>query len=311
MNEKENGEGLLIRIKGSDHYVYDSGEEIRCSVRGRFRISTVDEEILPVVGDLVEYRREPERDSSGPTGLITAVRPRRSLFVRSETRGRKGFRILGANLDHVFLVHSVMAPVLNARLIDRMLTAAERDGIEPVIVVNKIDLLEDGSWLEETLAPYPGMGYRVIRTSAVTGEGIEDLAGMMADRSTMLAGPSGAGKTSLLSKIEPGIEARISNVSSSTGKGKHTTTHFEFHRLSSGGWLGDSPGIREFGIWGVERQTLGEYFRDFEPYLGGCRFNTCTHSHEPGCAVKEAVEMGEIPEARYDSYLRILDSLEE
>jgi ribosome biogenesis GTPase len=311
MKDREINEGLLIRIKGSDHYVYDSGEEIRCSVRGKFRISTFDDEVLPVVGDVVEYRKEPERDSSGPSGLITAVRPRRSIFVRSETRGRRGFRILGANLDHVFLVHSVRDPSLNPRLIDRMLTAAERDGIEPVVVVNKIDLLDDAVWLEETLAPYPRMRYRVIRASAVTGEGIGELAEMMAGRRTMLAGPSGAGKTSLLSKIEPGIEARISNVSSSTGKGKHTTTHFEFHRLSTGGWLGDSPGIREFGVWGVEKETLGEYFRDFEPYLGGCRFSTCTHSHEPGCAVKEAVEKGEIPETRYDSYLRILESLEQ
>lgn len=310
MTGKDVPKGLLIRITGSDYCVYDSDEEIRCSVRGRFRISRGDDEVLPVVGDIVEYRREPQRDSSGPSGLITSVKPRRSLFVRSETRGRRGFRILGANLDFVFLVHSVRDPVLNARLIDRMLTAAERDGIEPVIVVNKIDLVEDEDGLEDALAPYLGMEYTVIRASALTGEGIEELAGMMAGHCTMLAGPSGAGKTSLLSKIEPGIEARISDVSLSTGKGRHTTTHFELHRLSSGGWLGDSPGIREFGVWGVEKETLGEYFRDFEPYLGGCRFNTCTHSHEPECAVKKAVEDGAIREARYDSYLRILESLE-
>lgn len=310
MTGKDVPKGLLIRITGSDYYVYDSDEEIRCSVRGRFRISRGDDEVLPVVGDVVEYRREPQRDSSGPSGLITSVKPRRSLFVRSETRGRRGFRTIGANLDFVFLVHSVRDPVLNARLIDRMLTAAERDGIEPVIVVNKIDLVEDEDGLEDALAPYPAMEYTIIRASALTGEGIEELAGMMAGHCTMLAGPSGAGKTSLLSKIEPGIEVRISDVSLSTGKGRHTTTHFELHRLSSGGWLGDSPGIREFGVWGVEKETLGEYFRDFEPYLGGCRFNTCTHSHEPECAVKEAVADGAIREARYDSYLRILESLE-
>ncbi len=303
--------GLLIRIKGSDHYVYDSEEEIRCSVRGRFRIRRGDDEVLPVVGDVVEYRREPQLDSSGPSGVITSVKPRKSLFVRSETRGRRGYRILGANLDYVFLVHSVKDPVLNARMIDRMLTAAERDGIEPVIVVNKIDLLEDEDALAEILAPYEAMEYKVVRASAITGAGTAELAGMMAENRTMLAGPSGAGKTSLLSRIEPGIEARISDVSSSTGKGMHTTTHFELHRLSSGGWLGDSPGIREFGVWGVEKETLGEYFRDFEPYLGNCRFNTCTHSHEPKCAVKEAVEEGAIAAARYESYLRILDSLEQ
>jgi ribosome biogenesis GTPase len=310
MSEKDTSEGLLIRIKGSDYYVYDSGEEIRCSVRGRFRIDRGDDEVLPVVGDVVEFAREPQLDSGVPMGTITSVRPRRSLFVRSETRGRRGFRIIGANLDHVFLIHSVKDPVLNSRLLDRMLTSAERDGIEPVIVINKIDLLEDEDTLANTMAPYTRMDYRVIRASAITGEGVAELAGMMAGRCTMLAGPSGAGKTSLLSKIEPGIEARISTVSTSTGKGRHTTTHFDLHSLSSGGWLGDSPGIREFGVWGVEKETLGEYFRDFEPYLGDCKFNTCTHSHEPKCAVKEAVEEGSIAAERYDSYLRILETLE-
>jgi ribosome biogenesis GTPase len=307
----DTSEGLLIRVKGSDYYVYDSDEEIRCIVRGRFRIGRGDDEVLPVVGDKVEYRREPERDSSGPTGLITSVRPRKSVFVRSETRGRKGRRILGANLDHVFLVHSVSEPALNIRLIDRMLTAAERDGIDPVIVINKTDLIGDEAALERTLEPYRRMEYRVILASAAGGQGIGELSAMMSGRITMLAGPSGAGKTSLISRVEPGIEARISDVSSSTGKGRHTTTHFELHALSSGGWLGDSPGIREFGVWGVGKEGLGEFFRDFAPYLGGCRFNTCTHSHEPECAVKEAVESGEISPDRYDSYLRILESLDD
>jgi ribosome biogenesis GTPase len=309
MADKDTSEGLLIRIKGSDHYVYDDGEEIRCSVRGKFRVGKGDAGLFPVVGDEVEYRKEPLRDSGFPSGLITAVKPRRSLFARSETRGRKGYRVLGANLDLVFLVHSVKDPVLNVRLIDRMLTAAERDGIEPVIVINKTDLPFDEGELESLLEPYPEMDYPVVRASAVTGRGVDRLAGLMKGRSTMLAGPSGTGKTSLLSRIEPGIEARIANVSSSTGKGRHTTTHFELHRLSSGGWLGDSPGIREFGIWGVEKETLGEYFRDFQPYLGCCRFNTCTHSHEPGCAVKEAVGDGAVSGARYESYLRILESI--
>ena len=167
MSGNDVSEGLLIRIKGLDHYVYDSGEEIRCSVRGRFRIGKGDDEIFPVVGDEVEYRREPLRDSGFPSGLITAVRPRRSLFARSETGGRKGYRVLGANLDIVFLVHSVKDPSINARLVDRMLAAAERDGIEPVIVVNKMDLLGDEAVLEALLEPYPEMGYTTIRTSTV------------------------------------------------------------------------------------------------------------------------------------------------
>jgi ribosome biogenesis GTPase len=309
MSGRRISEGLLIRIMGPDHYVYDAGEEIRCRVRGRFRMGRGGAEVMPVVGDIVEYRMDARRDSGVRSGLIMAVRPRVSGFARAETGGRKGHRIIGANLDHVFLVHSVKEPDLNTRLLDRMLTAAERDGIEPVIVINKIDLAGADDHPGRALAPYEKMGYRIVLSSALTGEGTGELASIMADHRTILCGPSGSGKTSLLSRIEPGIEARISSVSSSTGKGRHTTTHFELHKLSSGGWLGDTPGIREFGIWDVDRETLGEYFRDFRPFLGRCRFSTCTHSHEPECEVKKAVERGEISGDRYESYLRILESL--
>ena len=306
MQDPDLGDGLVIRIKGSEYFVFDSGEEIICAVRGRFRIGREEGEVLPVVGDEVEYRAAGAHDSRGPRGLITAVRPRSSVFVRAGAGGR-GSRILGANLDMVFLVHAVREPDLNRRLVDRMLVSAEAGGIEPVLCINKVDLERPGDRLGDTASLYGGIGYEVVECSAMEGRGIGRLAGMMSGRLTMMAGPSGAGKTSILSAIEPGLEERTGEVSARTGKGKHTTTHFELHRLSSGGWLADTPGIREFGVQGIEPRELGACFREFRPVLGRCRFNTCTHSHEPGCAVKEAVEEGKIDGGRYESYLRMLD----
>jgi ribosome biogenesis GTPase len=310
MSKPQESTGLVIRIKGSNYFIYDSGIEIRGSVRGRFRVGRDDSEVLPVVGDMVKYRRDDDIDSHGPAGLITSVLPRSSVFARAETGRKSGHRILGANLDTVFLIHSVDRPKLKPRLIDRMLVAAECDRIEPVICVNKIDLAHDEGELDRILAVYSSIGYRTVRCSAVDGRGIESLRDLMRGKKTMMAGPSGSGKTSILSSIETGLDARIGDVSSKTGKGKHTTTHFELHKLSFGGWLGDTPGVREFGVWGLSETTLAECYREFGPYLGHCRFSGCTHSHEPGCTLKEAVEEGAVDGRRYESYLRILEDIE-
>jgi len=300
--------GLVIRITGSDYITYDNGGTVRCSVRGRFRIGRSRDEVLPVVGDVVEYRREPAADPRGAAGVIVSVGPRRSVFRRAGS-GHRAERVLGANLDDIFLVHAVRAPRLNRRLIDRMIVAAARDGIEPVVCINKIDLARSPDEYQDVASSYERAGYIVIPCCAGDGRGVDRLRAMMQGRTTMLAGPSGTGKTSLLAAIEPGLESRIADVSASTGKGRHTTTHFELHPLSGGGWLADTPGFREFGVHDIEPAELAEYFRDFEPFLGQCRFSQCTHSHEPSCAVKDAVETGGIEAARYESYLRILADL--
>lgn len=302
------GSGVVVRITGSDYVVYDDGRSVRCTVRGRFRIGRSGDEILPVVGDVVEYRRGQSADAREERGLIVSVAPRRSVFRRAGA-GARGERVLGANLDHVFLVHAVRQPQLNTRLVDRMMVAAERDGIDPVLCINKIDLASPPDEHAATISIYERAGYTVIPSCARDGRGIERLREMMRGRTTMLAGPSGAGKTSILAALEPGLESRISHVSAATGKGRHTTTHFELHRLGDGGWLADTPGFREFGVHGIDPAELGGLFREFGPLLGGCRFNRCTHSHEPGCAVKEAVGTGAIERARYESYLRILEDL--
>ena len=309
MGSSKSESGLIIRMLGSDYYVASGGEEVRCSLRGKFRIGDSPEKVLPVVGDIVEFRRETSPDTRGPSGLILSIHPRTSVFVRSSPRGKKGYRILGANLDCVILVFAVRQPALKIRLLDRMLVAAECGSMEPVICLNKMDLTDSPDLMRRELAPYEAMGYRVFFCSARTGEGLDAIRETMADRKSIMVGPSGSGKTSIVAALEPETDLRIARVSERTGKGRHTTTHFELHPLSGGGYLGDSPGVREFGIEGVSRDDLDTYFRDFKPVIGHCRVAGCTPSHEPGCAVKEAVEGGVILERRYDSYLRILEEL--
>ncbi|HSG29702.1 MAG TPA: ribosome small subunit-dependent GTPase A [Candidatus Krumholzibacterium sp.] len=309
MNSPSNSTGFVVRIKGSEYHVMDGATEVVCSVRGKFRIEREPGDGMPVVGDNVVYRREQARDTRGPTGLIVSIEPRTSVFARAGAHEKRKYRVLGANLDRVFLVHAVKNPRLNTRLMDRMLVAAESSSIEPVICINKIDLEKDHRSLEEALRLYPEMGYRLVFCSAVDGTGVEELRELMTASRSIMAGPSGAGKTSLLAALEPGLDIRISSVSEKTGKGRHTTTHFELHPLACGGYLGDTPGIREFGIKGITKKDLGGCFREMRGFLGHCRFATCTHSHEPECAVKEAVGEGIISEERYESYLRILEDL--
>lgn len=307
MKSEDIMKGLLIRIKGSDYYAVSEGEEYKCYLRGRFRIE--GEGKLPVVGDWITFRLNREKDSHQKTGLILSVEKRKSVFARSVSGGRK--KILGANLDYVFLIHSARNPDLNTRLVDRMIVGAENGGIEPVICVNKIDLVEDRSELRKTAEIYEKAGYKFLTCSARDGEGIDQLFSLMKGKISLMAGPSGSGKTTIISVIQPGLDIRIGKVSSRTGKGRHTTSHLELHQLSAGGYLGDTPGIRAFGVELVERNELQNYFLEFGEFRDNCRFNSCIHYREPGCAVKEAVQRSDIAPERYQSYIRMLEEIDQ
>lgn len=309
MSGEDYPSGRVIRIRGAEYIVSSDRGEVNCSLRGKFRLRESLEDVLPVVGDDVEFRLEQSPDDRGARGLIMGIVPRRSVFVRSDPSGRMKFRVIGANLDYVFIVVSVKRPVLKPRLVDRMIVSAEHGGMEPVICVNKIDLARDMAAVELVMKPYSEMGYRVVFCSAIDGTGVGELRELLRGKTSMLVGPSGSGKTSIVNSLQPDLELRTGIVSGKTGKGKHTTSHFELHPLDTGGFLGDSPGVREFGISRIEPAELDVYFRDFEPHLGACRFSTCTHSHEPECGIKEAVERGDISSSRYESYIRILESL--
>ncbi len=241
--------------------------------------------------------------------MIMSVHPRSSVFARSGLSGKMDHKVIGANLDQVIIVVSTKKPTLKLRLIDRMIVAAEAGGMEPVVCVNKMDLIGDVDCLRRQLAPYEKMQYKVIFCSALRGTGLDVIRELMRFKSSIMVGSSGTGKTSLVAALQPDLKLVTGAVSDKTGKGRHTTTHFELHELDFGGYIGDTPGIREFGVSDVSKRELATHFRDFRPYLGTCRFSTCTHSHEPDCSVKEAVEEGTLSRDRYESYIRILDSI--
>jgi ribosome biogenesis GTPase len=309
MGQREESEGLIVQSRGAQYRVASGGEEVLCVLRGRFRIESSAASPLPVVGDIVRFRREKGRDARGSRGLILGVKPRKSILARTDASQRGGYQVLAANMDRAILVFSVREPMLNLRLLDRMLVAAECGSMEAVVAVNKIDLAGACGEIDEEIAPYRAIGYRVVLCSARSGEGVGELAVIMRDSLSVLAGPSGAGKTSLISRMQPGLELVVGSVSAKTGKGRHTTTHFALHPLEGGGYLGDTPGVREFGVWGITRERLSQFFRDFSPFRAGCRFTTCTHTHEPDCSVKEAVDRGLVSRSRYESYVRIFATL--
>lgn len=302
--------GLLLRIKGADYFVEYEGEVIRCVLRGKLRIAGYGAQVLPVVGDRVRFRYRSGLGGKQDPGLIMEILPRRSVLVRMDPARGSGYRVMGANMDRAILVFSYAEPKFNSRMLDRMIVASECGSMEPVICLNKVDLAPDTEAPRTMLRTYRELGYRIIYASAVSGEGIEELSNILAASLSIMVGPSGTGKSSLASKIQPGLDIRIGSVSTKSGKGKHTTSHFELHRLSSGGYLGDSPGVREFGIWGITQSELGKFFREFRDFSANCKYPGCTHSHEPGCAVKEAVVSRSIDRGRYESYLRILATLQ-
>jgi ribosome biogenesis GTPase len=300
--------GTVVRIKGAHYYVVCDGEEVRCTLRGRLRIEKRLEKVVPVVGDRVSVERGSINLREG-TGTIEKVHTRHSIFARSDSSGRRSYKLLGANLNFVLLIFAWRKPVLNLGLLDRMLVASERGRMDPVICINKMDLAEDKDLVRKNMEVYLGMGYEVVLCSVREMTNLEKLKSIMHQKVSIMAGPSGSGKTSLVNTIHRGLDVKIGKVSEKTGKGRHTTSHFELHPLPGGGYLGDSPGLREFGIWGVSKVTLSRYFRDFSKYTGHCHFSGCTHSHEPDCGVKDSVKEGKIDSGRYQRYLRILETL--
>ncbi len=274
----------------------DDGTIFQCAVRRLLKSLATDERSTIAAGDRVLFR--PDGDGQG---LIERVEPRHGVLTR-KIRGQK--HVLAANVDQVLIVASAAEPNLKPSLIDRYLISASVGEIQPIICINKADLT-DLVELQLLLGTYAQLGYDVVPTSTRTGLGISRLKALLAGRETALAGQSGVGKTSLINALEPTLNLKTLEVTVETGKGKHTTTAARLLKLSFGGWVVDTPGIRQMEMWNVISAEVERFFLEFQPFLKDCRYPNCSHIHESRCGVKRAVVRGLISNLRYDSYCRI------
>jgi ribosome biogenesis GTPase len=281
--------------------VDDGGGLVECRMRGRIKRERRTSD-LAVIGDRVTLSDLPDG-----TGMIESVAARHSRFSRRQPGPRGSWRedVIVANLDLVVAVLAAAHPPPNPRLLDRLLVVAEQNEVEPLIVANKVDLAT-GDRARETFGPYERIGYHVCYVSARRRVGIEALRERLNGRISVVVGPSGVGKSTLLNAIQPGLRLVTAEVSEALNKGRHTTTLAELHELDGGGYVADTPGIRELGLWEVPPGELAWCFVEFRPFLGACAFNDCSHLHEPRCAIRAAVDRGEISEKRFDSYRRLM-----
>jgi ribosome biogenesis GTPase len=275
---------------------------IESQVRGRVRRERTGTDLV-VIGDRVRLSLLPDG-----TGAIEAVEPRRSRFSRRQPGPRGSWKedVVVANLDLVTVVFACDHPRPNPRLIDRFLVVAEQNEVPVTLVANKIDLVGSEA-AHAQFDPYRQIGYDVVYASARTGAGVEQLRDRLAGRLSVVVGPSGVGKSTLLNVIQPGLRLATAEVSEALHKGRHTTVLAELHPLDgpAGGHVADTPGIRELGLWQLPVDELAWYFREFRPHLGACGFNDCSHLHEPGCRLRAAVDAGLVSAERYDSYRRL------
>ena len=286
----------------------DDRERFECSVRRVVRTVSRDARNAVVTGDRVLIRPNGHRAESGiPQAVVEWVQPRHGVVSRAHNNRE---HILAANVDQALIVASAGEPPLKPSLIDRFLLSCEKGSVTPLICINKVDLVR-GEELEPLVIRYGQLGYETLLTSAIEARGIGQLTERLRNRTTVLTGQSGVGKSSLLNAIDANLDLRTGGVSNWSMKGKHTTRRAEMLPLSGGGFVIDTPGIRQFQIWEVEPGEVEELFVEFIRYVPQCRFANCTHTHEEGCAVKRAVELGMISTERYDSYRRIFEGIEE
>jgi ribosome biogenesis GTPase len=296
---EDNLPGLIVRAQSGFFTVQTESGPLTCRLRGRLKQGPRLGDIA-AVGDRVQVAR-----LADGTGMIESIEPRARSLVRLDPRPRGVYQqVILANPDQAMFVFACANPEPHTRMLDRFLVIAEKQGIPAIIVANKLDLL-DRAGAEAIFGCYPALGYPVLYTSAKTGEGIELLRAKLTGKVSALAGPSGVGKSSLLNAIQPGLGLAVHEVGEATDRGLHTTNVRQLFPLDGGGYVADTPGLRTLALWDTEPEELDGYFPEIAPLVAQCAFNDCTHSHEPGCAVRAAVEAGIVRPERYDSYLRL------
>jgi ribosome biogenesis GTPase len=296
VKEGECQRGRVLRVHGLQSVVEvpGDGKLYRCAVRRLLKTLSTDERNIVTTGDWVWFR-----PAGNDEGMIERVENRHGVLTRASRRRE---HVLVANVDQLVIVMSLVEPDLKPHLIDRYLAAAQMGDLKPILCLNKGDLVE--SWnLQSLIGAYTQLGVPTLLTSAKSEQGIEDLRVLLKDRATVFSGQSGVGKSSLLNAIQPGLSLRVRTVSEVNQKGRHTTTTAELIKLTSGGWVVDTPGVRQLELWDIIPEEVEGFFPEFHPYIALCAFPDCTHTHEERCAVKDAVSRRLISNRRYHSYL--------
>ncbi len=299
-------EGIVIKSTGSWATVRkDDGQDVDCRLKGKFRIKGIKTTNPLAVGDRVEF----ELMENEQQGVIIRIRERQNYIIRKATKLSKISHIIAANIDQAIMVATLAHPRTSRGFIDRFLVTAEAYHIPGVIVFNKTDLYNESmtAVMEALMEVYQGAEYRCLRVSALNGEGLNDLKTVMKNKTSLFAGHSGVGKSTLINMLEPGINIKTREISVYHKKGRHVTSHAQMYFLSFGGNIIDTPGIKEFGLIDFDKVEVAERFPEMRRYMHECQYHNCTHTHEPGCAVKQALEENLINRDRYDSYLRIFN----
>ncbi|MBB6108447.1 ribosome small subunit-dependent GTPase A [Mucilaginibacter lappiensis] len=297
-------QGLITKSTGSWYQVQTpDGQRIDCRIKGKFRMKDITTTNPVAVGDIVDFEMEPDSEN----GVITNLHQRKNYIIRKAINLSKQAQIIAANLDQALLVVTLASPRTSLGFIDRFLVTAEAYDIPARLIFNKLDLFSDEGLeiLADYKSIYENIGYPCFEVSALDGTNIDQVQELLKDKVTLFSGHSGVGKSSLINSLLPSLDLRTHMVSEWSDKGMHTTTFAEMFELPQGGFIIDTPGIRELGVIDIEKQELGHFFPEMRERMNECRFNNCRHINEPGCAVLEALENGEIELSRYESYLSI------
>ena len=296
--------GTVIKSTGSWYVVrFPDGDILDCRIRGKFRLKDIRTTNPIAVGDVVAVEESPDGN------VITEIDQRRNYIIRKSTNLSKESHIIASNIDQALLIATINHPVTSLVFIDRFLASAEAYNIPAILVFNKVDLCdeEDRALFGGLQMIYSKIGYTCIGVSAETGENLDAVRDLLRDKTTALSGLSGVGKSTLINCIEPGLNLKTSSISSANDSGKHTTTFAEMFPLKIGGYIVDTPGVRSFGVVDIKKEEVSHFFPEIFAKADECRFYNCTHLHEPGCAVLEAIKEDEISESRYLSYLSIIE----